>query len=160
MSRERDRKVKVNPRESPQKIEVSQRFGKIICPSRLMVCGPSMSGKSFFLRRVIEFREDIYDASFSRIIYASPNCLSGTQHEYVDALKEHFPQLELTSDLPNVNTLDLTSDNSHKLLIIDDMCHQFNNSKNALKLLTIHSHHANRKDLICKSNFMNSNSTK
>ena len=152
MSRDTDQKVKVNPRETPQKIHVTKNFGKIICPSRLLICGPSLSGKSQLIRRMVQYRQDIYSEHFTRIVYASPNCLAGTTDNYVDSLKEHFPELELTSELPNVHSLDLANDHSHKLVIIDDMILKFNNSKNALKLLTIHSHHAN--SLICNNLYL------
>ena len=145
-SRDSDQKTEVKPRESPQTIHVSKKFGRIICPSRMLLAGQSLSGKSQFIRHLIQYRDQVYDQKFSRIVYCSPACLNGGQDEYVDSIRKHFPELELSSELPNVNSLDLGSDEDHKLIIIDDMILQFNHSNAALRLLTIHSHHMNRRD--------------
>ena len=136
-----DRKIIVNPRESPQIIKVSPKFGKIICPSRMLVCGPSLSGKSTFMKYLVQYREQIFDQKFDRIIYCSPQCLTGAQDNYVDFLRKQFSDLELSSELPCVNALNITSDGTHKLILIDDFMLSFNQSQNAFKLLTIHSHH-------------------
>ena len=136
-----DKKVRVNPRESPQVLKVSKKFGKIICPSRLLVCGPSLSGKSTFVKLLLEHREKIYDSDFTRVIYCSPHCLTGAQDVYVNALRTHFPDVELSSDLPNVIDLNLSADGHHKLIIVDDFIHRFNSSNAAFELLTIQSHH-------------------
>ena len=136
-----DRKIVVNPRESPQIIKVSKKFGKILVPSRILICGPSLSGKSTFMQRLVQHREQIFDRKFDRIIYCSPQCLSGAQNHYVEFLRKQFPALELSSELPCVNALNITSDGTHKLILIDDFMLSFNQSQNAFKLLTIHSHH-------------------
>ena len=136
-----DRKIIINPRESPQTINVSTKFGKIICPSRMLVCGPSLSGKSTFIKYLVQFREEIFDKKFDRIIYCSPQCLTGAQDHYVEFLRKQYSNLELSSELPCVNTLNITSDGTHKLILIDDFMLSFNQSQNAFKLLTIHSHH-------------------
>ena len=94
-------------------------------------------------KHLVQFREEIYDQKFDRIIYCNPHSLNGGSDSYIDSLREHFAGLELCSELPNVDRLDLGSDESHKLIIIDDMIIQFNHSKSALRLLTIHSHHMN-----------------
>ena len=99
-----DKRVRVNPRESPQVLKVSKKFGKIICLS-------------------LEHREKTYDCDFTRVIYCSPHCLTGAQDEYVNSLRTHFPDLELSSDLPNVVDLNLSADGHHKLIIVDDFIH-------------------------------------
>ena len=136
-----DRKVVVNPRESPQIINVSNKFGKIICPSRMLICGPSLSGKSTFLLNLVQHKDLLFDSKFDRIIYCSPQCLSGAQDEYIQRLREFFPAVELCSDLPDPETLNITADKSHKLILIDDFMASFNSSTLAFKLLTIQSHH-------------------
>ena len=134
-----DRKVVVNPRESPQFITVSKTFCKIVTPSRLLVAGPSLAGKSTFLKKLVEFREEIYDQQFQRIIYCSPHCW--TQNEYLESLRKQFPNLELSSELPCLDALNIIIDGTHKLILIDDFMLAFNQSPHAFKLLTIHSHH-------------------
>ena len=134
-------KVLVNPKETIQFINVSKNFGKIICPSRMLVAGPTTSGKSWFLAKMIEHRSSVYNCSFDRIIYFSPHCLTGGQDNYIASLRIFFPNLELSANLPNVDELNIVADDSHKLFLIDDFMQPFNNSKAAFKLLTIDSHH-------------------
>ena len=134
-------KVLVNPKETIQFINVSKNFGKIICPSRMLVAGPTTSGKSWFLAKMIEHRSSVYNCSFDRIIYFSPHCLTGGQDNYIASLRKFFPNLELSANLPNVDELNIVADDSHKLFLIDDFMQPFNNSKAAFKLLTIDSHH-------------------
>lgn len=134
-------KVTVNPKENVQIIEVSKNFGKIICPSRMLVAGPTTSGKSWFMAKMVEHRSTIYDVSFDRIIYFSPHCLSGGQDDYIANLRKFFPNLELCADLPSVDALNIFADNTHKLFLIDDFMESYNNSKDAFRLLTIDSHH-------------------
>ena len=138
-----DKKVLVNPRESPQVINVSKNFHRIICPSRLLITGPSLSGKSTFIKLLLQHRENIYDSQFTRVIYCSPHCFSGALDAYLSSLRSHFPDLELSSELPNVVDLNLSADGYHKLILIDDFMLRFNNSDVAFKLLTIQSHHMN-----------------
>ena len=59
----------------------------------------------------------------------------------MNSLRTHFPDLELSSDLPNVVDLNLSADGHHKLIIVDDFIHPFNSSNAAFELLTIQSHH-------------------
>ena len=134
-------KLIVNPKENLQIIKVSKDFGKIICPSRMLVAGPTTSGKSWFMAKIIEHRSTIYNCSFDRIVYFSPHCLSGGQEKYIASLRKSFPNLELSASLPNVDDFSIVADDSHKLFLIDDFMESFNNSSLAFKLLTIDSHH-------------------
>ena len=121
-------KVTVNPKETIQIINVSKDFGKIICPSRILVAGPTTSGKSWFMAKMIEHRSTIYNCSFDRIIYFSPHCLSGGQDNYITKLRQFFPNLELSASLPDADELNIVADDSHKLFLVDDFMESFNNS--------------------------------
>ena len=136
-----DEKVTVNPKESVQIINVSKNFGKIICPSRMLIAGPTTSEKSWFMAKMIEHRSSIYNCIFDRIIYFSPHCLSGSQNNYIASLRTFFPNLEISANLPNPDDLNIVADDSHKLFLIDDFMESFNNSSLAFRLLTIDSHH-------------------
>ncbi len=64
--------VSIKETATLQEIEVPKNFGKIICPSRMLVCGPSMCGKSTFILNVVEHRNVVYDQTFERVIYCLP----------------------------------------------------------------------------------------
>lgn len=143
----------MNPRESTQFIKTSPKFGKIICPSRLLVCGPSLSGKSTFLKNIVKYREEIYDCKFNRIIYCSPQALNLSQSGYVQCLREQFSDLELCSELPNIDELNITADGGHKLILIDDYMLAFNKSNSSYRLLTEFSHHLLISVVVTSHNF-------
>ena len=140
-AKEIDKKISINPKAPTQFITASNKFNKIICPSRLCVSGPSLSGKSKFLLGLVVHRELIYDSKFDRIIYCSPHCMTHEQDKYIHKLKEAFPELELCAEMPDIKALNIEADGLHKLLLFDDMISDFNSSQSAFNLLTIESHH-------------------
>ena len=67
-----DKNIVVNPSATAQVIKVSENFGKIRCPSRILIAGPTMSGKSMFALELVRHRNIVFDSSFDRIIYCLP----------------------------------------------------------------------------------------
>ena len=45
-------------------------LGRFSNPCRVMVCGPSQSGKSTFIRQVVKFRDLLFETPFDRIVYS------------------------------------------------------------------------------------------
>jgi GTPase SAR1 family protein len=73
---------------------------------KMQITGPSMSGKSRFILRLIEHRDHIFRQKFERIIY----CTHGSERtsmvkEYIVKLKEAYPRLEVVHGLPNIQTI-------------------------------------------------------
>ncbi len=137
----RHSKVQVNA--TVEKIRVTANFGKIITPSRMLICGPTMAGKSTFALELIKHRNVVYDKDFERIIYALPEDSIHLHQSFLENLRTIYPQIEIVEGLPNINELHLKEDNSPKLLIIDDMMQGTFASKSMLDLITKDSHHSN-----------------
>ncbi len=64
-------KLQVNT--TVEKLTVSKDFGKIVTPSRMLVAGPTLCGKSTFALEKIKHRDQVYDKPFERILYALPD---------------------------------------------------------------------------------------
>ncbi len=137
----RHSKIQVNL--TVEKLKVSSHFGKIITPSRMLISGPTMSGKSTFALELIKHRQVIYDNDFERIIYALPEDSIHLHHQFLEMVKTVYPPIEIVEGLPNINELHLKDDKSPKLLIIDDMMQSTFASKSMLDLITKDSHHCN-----------------
>jgi hypothetical protein len=76
---------------------------KLLCPFRLMITGPTDSGKSSFLLNIVRHRQVMCSESFGRIVYCIPES-DTTIHvnNFVEALREEFEDLELVKGLPDV----------------------------------------------------------
>lgn len=107
-----------------------------------------------FICKLIENREELFTRSFHRIVFCQPENLSYRPSESFERLKTSFPTLELVSGLPDVSTLRLDLNTSDaKLLIIDDLQHQFLESPDMLKLLQVECHHLNISVIFTMQNF-------
>ncbi len=139
-----------------QEVEVPKDFAKIQCPSRMVVSGPSMIGKSRFALKLIQFRDDIYSDSFDRILYALPESSMHLHQHFIKELRNICSFIEIVEGLPDIESLNLASEkSSHKLLIMDDLMQQAFASNQILELVTSTSHHSNISVvIICQSIFL------
>ncbi len=127
-----------------QDFHVNQNFAKIVCPSRLLIAGPTMCGKSTFALQLIKYREKVYSAKFERIVYALPESAIHLHQPFIEKLKDACPYVEIFEGIPNVEELYLTTDkSSHKLVVFDDLMLKVFSSNNMLDLITNFSHHCN-----------------
>ena len=134
---------KLQIQNTVEKISVNKDFGKIVTPSRMLICGPTMCGKSTFISQVIKFRHEIYDKPFERIIYALPEDSMHLHQPFLERLRETFLNIEIIEGLPNITDLHIKEDKTAKLLIIDDMMQGAFRSQAMLELITKDSHHCN-----------------
>ena len=133
-----------NEQKKVQEYFVDQNFAKIVCPSRLVVAGPTMSGKSTFALNLIKYRKEIYSCVFDRIVYALPESSIHLHQSFISKLKEACSHIEIFEGVPNVEEIYLTTDKStHKLLVLDDLMLKVFSSTKMLELITNYSHHCN-----------------
>ena len=144
-------KLQVN--QTVEKITVHPNFGKIITPSRMLVAGPTLCGKTTFALEVIQNREKIYDKPFERIIYALPEDSVHLHQNFLQNLKNVYENIEIVEGFPNISDLHIKEDKSSKLLIIDDMMQNAFASQTMLDLITKDSHHCNCSLLVTCQNF-------
>lgn len=76
----------------------------LVSPFRMMVTGPSGSGKSSWVLNLVKHRHKMCATPFGRIIFARPD-VDQTEHSqnYVEALRKEFENLEVVSGIPDIN---------------------------------------------------------
>ena len=93
---------------------------KMVQPFRLMVTGPSTSGKSSFILNLVKFRSQMFSEQFGRILYCRPDT-DNTRHvlDYEEKLREEFDNLEVVKGLPD---LSMCCTGDHCLVSILSIC--------------------------------------
>ena len=76
---------------------------------RMIVAGPSMSGKSYFMFQLVKYRNEIFTTQFHRIMYCIPPESQHQKQAYYQKLKAECNEVELILGLPKEeNVLDNT----------------------------------------------------
>ena len=135
----------INAKATAQVLKVPPNFEKIITPARIIITGPTQSGKSRFIFNLIKHRTTMFSDEFQRIIYClPPNCFN-LHAEFLDNLKDVCADtdLKIMEDMPNIDELALDIDLVPKLIVFDDLMRKAFNSTKVLDLITQTSHHAN-----------------
>ena len=129
--------------ERPEAINFDDNDLKFLTPCSICVSGPSQSGKSQWILRLIKHRIHLFSSNFHQIIYCVPENLSLTPNKIFEEIKTSYPAAQLHSGLPDITKLGLNFDTTSKLLIIDDLMTEFLNSYQMVKLLSVEVHHCN-----------------
>ncbi len=136
-----------------QEIKVPPKFGKISCPSRMLICGPSMAGKSTFVLNLVKHRDLVYDQTFERIIYCIPDDSIHLHQNFIKEMETAFPNLEIIEGIPRIQDLHIKDNKNHKLLILDDLMISIFDTQTMVDLITKDSHHCNCSVIITSQNF-------
>lgn len=134
--------IVVNKDSTAQKLSVTRNFAKIILPCRMMISGPTMSGKSEYIMNLIKYRDIVFTNQFERILYCIPAQSSQHHYNFIQRLTNHFSDLQVVEGLPKINRDYLLDGDGHKLVIIDDMVHDMMLSVEMKSIFTVHSHHS------------------
>jgi DNA mismatch repair ATPase MutS len=123
---------------------------KFIHPFRLLIAGPTSSGKSSFVKQIILNKNKIINKEIDKIYY-----IYGCDQPLYDTFRD---QVIFTKDLNIINQ----EFNNKTLIILDDLQEEITNHITELKNLIIkRSHHQNISVIIILQNiFSNSNFTK
>ena len=108
---------------------------KLIHPSNIIVSGPTGSGKTQFVTRLLELQ--LLDPFPSRIVYS----YSEWQDAY-NKLLQSIPSIEFLKGFPD-RLMDLFSANKTNLLILVDQMSKAGDTKELADLFTKGSHHRN-----------------
>ncbi len=136
--------VVIDVEKKVQDLTVSSHFAKIACPSRLVIAGPTMSGKSTFALQLIKNRNIVYTHIFERIVYALPESSLHLHQKFISELRETCEKIEIIEGLPDIDELHLAADKStHKLVVLDDLMLKAFATTSIVELITTTSHHSN-----------------
>lgn len=126
-------------------------FLQITQPFRMLVAGPSSSGKSELIRECVNDPRLIAPTDHTRYYYPE-HTLTKSREEYVQKIRENgIKNLEIFEGLPD--TSELNALEGTKLIIIDDMFYNFVNSAEMKDLMVVHSHHSNISVIVTSQNY-------
>ena len=119
-------------------------------PFTCVIGGPTGSGKTELIKKIIDERENLIDPIITRIIF----CYARWQPKY-DELKEKLPTIEFNLGLFD---LDLVNAKDNNLMILDDLTHLCEKDNSIKNLYTTDSHHKNTSVILITQNiFSNGN---
>ena len=107
--------------------------GKLAWPSCMLVSGPSLSGKSSLVSKIVS--SSVYEKTPTLVFY----CYNEWQ-----PLFETFPphiKVQFNEGLPNLDELKRLSKTERVLLILDDLMTKLDKFPDAEKLFSVASHH-------------------
>ena len=122
---------------------IPESWMKIQTPARVLMFGPSTSGKSLLLARMLQHKEQVFNRKFKRIFYIYPDYMHGSRVAYLQKLRESTPEIELIAGLEQLPWEELKYDSEPKLLLIDDLIDELCASKDVCSLFNRDSHHFN-----------------
>lgn len=107
--------------------------------STLCVCGPSKSGKTYFVSNFIKHAADMFKDGNSpkKILF----CYSIHQPMYNEIQEMCGNRIEFVEGIPEMSKIQEFADGEHNLVVLDDMMHQVVKAGNMEKLFTLGSHH-------------------
>ncbi len=107
---------------------------RLTCNFTMIVAGPSGSGKSDFVSKLLRSRQDIMANVRNRIVY----CYSVWQPSYV-ALQNLIPTIEFTNGLPGEEVIE----DGNLILVVDDLMDSDAAAGLMSDIFTKFSHHRN-----------------
>lgn len=116
---------------------------RIKTPAVLQVIGPSQSGKSTLIRRLIA-DDAVWDRAFNAVFYCAPDELATPQIEDLRAAAGARKRLIVRSGsrrLPDLEDILEAADGDDLLFIVDDLLGFEHNLRLMVALATAHSHH-------------------
>ena len=145
--------LNINPKAIVQNVTINNDTLKFKTPCAMCISGPSMSGKSELIVKLIVHREELFDVKFQQIFYCEPESLVLRHNPIFENIKKEFPTAQLIIGLPDVSKLNLNLDSTPKLLIIDDLMTEFLISAAMVHLLSVQVHHFNITTIFTLQNF-------
>jgi pantothenate kinase-related protein Tda10 len=108
----------INKELPVQKIDVSADMQCFQNPFALMVCGPTMCGKSTFIYNILQNADKLLTTKYSRIVYYLPasDLYSVKRQAFIRLLRALIPRIEIETGLPKPG--DCKSSSLPKLFII------------------------------------------
>ena len=103
-------------------------------PARILIFGPTFSGKSTLVSKLLSNQKQVFDLNFDRIIYCSDGSMLRTESQVENIETYEYFDKELFDEL---------DPKQKNCLIIDDFMHKAANDILISELFTKRSHHQN-----------------
>lgn len=76
----------------------------------MIISGPSQSGKSFFIQKLLQYQDHVYNTDFERIVLALPAKDIQNHQQYITKVRELVPKIEIVHGMPDITSLRLDFD--------------------------------------------------
>jgi hypothetical protein len=106
-----------------------------IHPFTCLIVGPTQSGKTFILKEILKYRNQLFNSIPERIIF----CYAAWQTTY-ELYRKEVPNIEFKEGIFDIELLNV---NKQNLIIFDDLMADCNKSEKIMNLFTVGSHHQN-----------------
>ena len=104
-------------------------------PFNYIISGPTMCGKTFFLKEILKFRDILITPVPTKIYF----CYKSWQKTY-DDFKELIPNIVFIKGLIDFDDLNI---NHKNMIIFDDLMKECIESESVMNIFTVGSHHKN-----------------
>ncbi len=126
--------------EEKEKQEPGGR-GEVVLPFRsgspMIVAGPTNSGKTFWVQRLLQNADKMFDRVPKSVLY----CYSVYQPTY-EMMKAKSPMpIQFSEGVPNQKQFDAMDDDEFHVVVLDDLMERIVNSKEMSELFSIYCHH-------------------
>ena len=108
-----------------------------ICPFTATISGSTGSGKSTWLYKVLQQKNEMFDTPVHNILYCY-----GVWQSLFDDMEKHL-DIEFHEGLPSLSKIDDFANGQHNIIILDDLQDRVSKSVEAEQLFTRGSHHKN-----------------
>lgn len=135
--------ISIDPDAAVQKVNISDHDLKFKTPCKICISGSSMSGKTEFMLKLMQFRELLFDTEFSEVFYCTPETSHLRYNPIFDRIKEYCPFIQFVSGFPDLEKFHLDIDVRPKIIFLDDLQETVLNDSRMLRLMTADSHHNN-----------------
>lgn len=110
------------------KFQITENDLAIQLPTRMVIVGSSLCGKSVMILRLLKARKQMFNKDFSQIHYIYPDSMQDSQNVYLQKIKDAVPNINIWEGLHNFDFDSCKHEKSHKLIIIDDCMHELNDA--------------------------------
>ncbi len=125
---------------------------EIQTPARIEILGPSHSGKSVIVEKLL--RDDsVWDRPPRRVIYAAPS--KADRASYISRLEqtcdEGGKELTVSEKIPSAEEVGRLGEEGHALIVVDDLL-SFKDGGSLADFAIMHSHHLDISIIFCVQN--------
>lgn len=103
----------------------------------IAVVGPTGSGKSTFVKKLVQFRKSLFKPTVSKVLY----CYGVWDSAYDELMMDD--DVEMMEGLPDAEKIGAMNDGNFNLLILDDLLGRVVDDINMQELFCVHARHFN-----------------
>lgn len=120
-------------------------------PTIIQICGPTLSGKSYFLLKILKYKHQLFQEDPVQIIYN----YGVTDDNFLAKIKKIVPNIILFEGVPtkdDIRKWKISAKSEHFLIILDDLLSKIKSNDTVEDLYTKICHHWHASLITCSQN--------